>query len=80
MNIVLKGRIKEIVELMVKQGYANSQSEAVRLAVFEFGKEYVSEIELVNKKLDRIDTQIKEGKRKLLNEKQALGKYSKYLK
>jgi len=35
---------------------------------------------LVSRKLDRIDRDIKAGKRKLLNSKQALGKYAKYLK
>jgi len=38
------------------------------------------EIELVNRKLDRIKREIKQGKRKLLNSEQALGKYAKYLK
>lgn len=33
-----------------------------------------NEIDLINKKLARIDSEIKEGKRKLLNEKEALGK------
>ena len=38
------------------------------------------EIELVNRKLDRINREIKQGKRKLLNSEQALGEYAKYLK
>ena len=38
------------------------------------------EIELVNRKLDRINREIKQGKRKLLNSKEALGEYAKYLK
>ncbi len=39
-----------------------------------------SEEELVKRKIDWIDAEIKAGKRKLLNSKQALGKYAKYLK
>ncbi|MEK6941283.1 MAG: hypothetical protein AABW85_00290 [archaeon] len=38
------------------------------------------EIELVNRKLDQINIEIKQGKRKLLNSEQALGEYAKYLK
>jgi len=79
-NIIFKGRVKEILESMVEQGYANSQSEAARLAVVQFGEKHFNETELVNKKLDFIDEQIKKGKRKVLNAEQALGKYSKHLK
>ena len=80
MNIVLRGRIKQILESMVEEGFANTRSEAVRLAVISFGEEHFSEEELVNRKLDVLDGKIKEGKRKLLNADQALGSYSKYLK
>ena len=38
------------------------------------------EIELVNRKLDRLDKLAKQGKRKTLNSEQALGRYAKYLK
>lgn len=80
MNVTLRGKTKEILESMVSKGYANTQSEAIRLAIIDFGKEHLSETELVNRKLDWIDQQIKDGKRKLLTPKQALGKYAKYLK
>ncbi|MCX6802041.1 MAG: hypothetical protein NT067_02915 [Candidatus Diapherotrites archaeon] len=80
MNVILRGKTKQIVESLVKEGYANSQSEAVRMAILDFGEKHLSEVELVNRKLDRLDKEIKTGKRKLLNADQALGKYSKYLK
>jgi Arc/MetJ-type ribon-helix-helix transcriptional regulator len=80
MNVILRGRIKNIVKTMVDEGYANSQSEAVRLAIVDFGEHYISEEELVNSKLDRIDAEIKIGKRKLIGAEEALGKYTKYLK
>lgn len=38
------------------------------------------EIELINKKLDYIDAEAKAGRRKVLNSKEALGEYEKYLK
>lgn len=80
MNVILRGRTKEIVETLVKEGYANSQSEAVRLAIVDFGQHHLNEVELVNRKLDRIDQDIKAGKRKLLTADEALGSYAKYLK
>jgi Arc/MetJ-type ribon-helix-helix transcriptional regulator len=80
MNVVLKGVTKQIVEEMVKAGYANTKSEAIRLSITNFRQNRMNEEELVNRKLDRIDEQVKTGKRKLLNAKQALGPYSKHLK
>ena len=80
MNVILRGKTKEIAETMVKEGYANTQSEAIRLALVDFGQHYLSEVELVNRKLDRIDEEIKSGKRKLLASEEALGSYAKHLK
>jgi membrane-bound ClpP family serine protease len=79
-NVDFRGRTKQILESMVEEGYANTQSEAARLAIIQFGEEHFSEMELVNKKLDNIDQDIKAGKRKLLNSDEALGNYAKYLK
>jgi len=80
MNVILRGRTKEIVENMVEEGYANSQSEAVRMAIVDFGQHHLSEAELVNRKLDKLNKEIDEGKSKLLTPEQALGKYAKFLK
>ena len=55
MNVALRGKPKEIVETMVEEGYANTKSEAIRMALIKFGEEHLSEEELVSKKLDRID-------------------------
>lgn len=65
---------------MVEKGYANTQSEAIRMAIMDFGQHHLNEEEMINKKLDKIDSQISKGKRKLLNSSEALGEYSKYLK
>ncbi|PIU22546.1 MAG: hypothetical protein COT14_00710 [Candidatus Diapherotrites archaeon CG08_land_8_20_14_0_20_30_16] len=81
MNVVLRGVTKEYLDIMVEDGYANTQSEAIRMAIVYFGKEHLNkEIELVNKKLDYIDAEAKAGRRKVLNSKEALGEYEKYLK
>ena len=79
MNVVLRGITKQFVEEMVKEGYANTQSEAIRLSIINFRQNRMNEEELVNRKLDRMDEQMRTGKRKLLNAKQALGPYSKRL-
>lgn len=80
MNVILRGKTKDIVKTMVEEGYVNSQSEAIRLALVNFGERFLGEVEIVNRKLDRIDQDIKVGKRKLLDSGQALGEYAKYLK
>ena len=80
MNVGLRGKTKEIVETMVEEGYANTKSEAVRLAIIKFGEEHLSEEELVSRKLDRINAEIKAGKRKLLTAEEALGVHAKHLK
>ncbi|MFH1234410.1 MAG: hypothetical protein V1493_02255 [Candidatus Diapherotrites archaeon] len=80
MNVILRGKTKQIVESLVKEGYANSQSEAVRMAILDFGEKHLSEVELVNRKLDRLNQEIKEGKRRLLGPEEALGPHAKNLK
>jgi hypothetical protein len=65
---------------MVTEGYANTKSEAIRLAILNFGEEHGTEEALVKGKLDKIDSRISEGKRKLLNAKEALGTYAKHVR
>lgn len=79
MNVILRGKTREIIQDMVAKGYANSQSEAIRLAIIWFGEKRMDETALVNAKLDRIDSDIASGKRKLLKAKDALGEYAKHL-
>jgi Arc/MetJ-type ribon-helix-helix transcriptional regulator len=79
-NVILRGKTKEIVELMVKDGYANSQSEAIRIAILNFEEKYLSGDEKVIRRLDNLDEEIKSGKKRLLGAKEALGEYSKFLK
>lgn len=79
MNVNLRGITKQILENMVKEGYASTLSEAIRLAIISFGESH-SEEHLVKRKLDRIDNNIKVGKRKVLSPGEALGKYVKFTK
>ncbi len=79
MNVILRGKALQIINSMVKNGYANTKSEAIRLAVLSFWDRRTEEEILVSRKLDRIDKDVREGKRKTLNAKEALGEYAKYL-
>ena len=38
MNVNLRGKVLQILEDIVAEGYANTKSEAIRLAILEFGK------------------------------------------
>lgn len=80
MNVNLRGRTRQILDSMVEEGYANTLSEAIRLAIISFGKTHISDEQLVSRKLDRIDKEIREGKRKVLGAEEALGYYAKHLK
>ena len=80
MNVSLRGRVQQILDIMIKEGYANTKSEAIRLAILNFGEKHVGEELLVNEKLDEIDNKIREGRRKVLGVRQALGIYVKHVK
>ena len=80
MNVTLRGKILQILDTMVREGYANTKSEAIRLAILDFGEEHISEEVMVKEKLDKIDRGIRDGKRKVLGSKEALGVYAKYAK
>lgn len=80
MNVTLRGRVHQILDSMVADGYANTKSEAIRLAILNFGEGHNIEEILIREKLDKIDSRIRDGKRKLLTTKQALGAYAKHAK
>jgi Arc/MetJ-type ribon-helix-helix transcriptional regulator len=81
MNVVLRGKVLQILDGMVVEGYANTKSEAIRLAILDFGEARgVEEKTLVKEKLDKIDSRISAGERKPLTAKEALGAYAKHAK
>jgi Arc/MetJ-type ribon-helix-helix transcriptional regulator len=80
MNVTLRGRVLQALDQIVEEGYANTKSEAIRLAILDFAEKHESEDVLVSRKLDRINREIREGKRKLVGKKEALGVYAKYVK
>ncbi len=80
MNVNLRGKALQALEDIVAEGYANTKSEAIRLAILDFGRKNVGEVDIVERKLDKIDREISAGKRKLLNADEAMGRYAKYLR
>jgi len=78
MNVDFRGKTKQILESMVEEGYANTQSEAARLAIIQFGEEHFNEVELVNRKLDRLNREIEEGKRVRIVETKPLSKMKRW--
>ncbi|MCD6522563.1 MAG: hypothetical protein J7K68_02350 [Candidatus Diapherotrites archaeon] len=79
-TVKFTGIIEQILEKAVELGIAKTKTEALRLAVLELNNKYNLlerniEDELAIKKMQKIDREIAKGRRKLLSEKQALGKY-----
>ena len=79
MNVNLRGKTLQIIDNMVSTGFANTKSEAIRLAILNFGKEHEEEIQ-VSRKIAKINSEIAKGKRRLLTAEEALGAYAKHLK
>ncbi len=74
MNVSMSGVADHVLEQMIKLGFARTKSEAIRYAVLRFGEEFglIDENQLVKRKLDRIDKEIEEGKRRVLSYEEAL--------
>lgn len=82
----LDGAVADVLERLVGLGYFRTRSEAIRVGVLELGKEFnvlrdPQELEdmMAAAKMEKIDGEIKSGKRRVLSEDEALGKYRKEL-
>ncbi|VVB74963.1 Uncharacterised protein [uncultured archaeon] len=75
MNVNLRGATKQVLDIMIEKGFAATQSEAIRLAVFWFGQNKLEENELAAKKMAKIHAQIKSGKHKVVSAKKAAKMY-----
>jgi len=78
----LQGPQELILEKVVDLGIFKTKSEAIRSAINDLGKEHnlfkdaqSLEDELVSRKMMRIDNEIKQGKRKVLSEKEVKKQY-----
>lgn len=87
MNLKLDGLSEEVVNIVVSRGIASNKTEAIRLMVLHYNEHFgirpmnsYLEDALAVRKMQKIDREIDAGRRKVLNAKEALGKYAKYLK
>ena len=78
----LEGAQELIVEKMTHTGMFKNKSEVIRAGILELGKRHKVyknfkelEDELVLRKMIKIDTEIKQGKRKVWTEEQVKKKY-----
>jgi predicted DNA-binding protein len=88
MNITLKldGFPEHLIERMIELGLASNKTEAVKLAILDYNhhhkieslEQYIEDM-LAVRKMQQIDEEIQEGKRKIISKEEALGKYAKYL-
>ena len=87
LNLRIEGFPEEILNLMVEKKIASNKTEAIRLALLHYNEHFgikttrqYLEDELAVRKMQKIDSEIAAGKRKLLTAKEALGEeYSKML-
>jgi len=77
--VKLDGAVAIILEKLVSLGYFKTKSEAIRSGILGLGKEYRVinspediEAELVIRKAQRIESEIKQGKRKTISLDDAL--------
>jgi len=78
----LDGSVEEILQRLLKAGFFKTKAEAVRAGLIELGnkyrtiksnEEYLDELAVA--KLERIDEEIKKGKRKVYTEEEVRKKY-----
>jgi len=87
LNLKLEGVQEEIVTDLVDRGIAASKSEAIRMMILHYNEHFKIrpleqewEDELAVKRMEKIDKEIKQGKRRTMSAKEAMGeKYSKML-
>lgn len=74
------GVVADILDRIIESGRASNRTEAIRLALLEYEKNFRDEEDrLAVEKMQRIDKEIEEGKRKVLSKEEALGKYAHLL-
>ena len=84
-TIKFTGALEQILSGAVERGFAKTKTEALRMAVLELNNKYglleqAKLDELAVKKMQRIDKEIAEGKRKVFTEAQVRKKYPEFFK
>lgn len=83
MSVSTDGFIDLVLNKAVELGIAKTKNEALRMGVLSFNKEYGIvkdiELELVAKKLEKEEAEMKRKNKKYLSEKEAMKKYKHLL-
>ncbi len=78
-NVHVSGVVEKVIEKMIKQGYAASKTEAIRLSLLNFAEEHEllkeKSVEGLEDELDfavaqKFEKELKSGKAKLKGEKE----------
>lgn len=82
MSLRLDGFTKQIVDELVHTGVAPDRNEAIRMMIRHYNEHFnikpINEFmqdQLAVKKMQKIDEEIKQGKRKVISEEEFLKKY-----
>jgi Arc/MetJ-type ribon-helix-helix transcriptional regulator len=82
MLIRVEGAVEKVLNRLVEAGFFKTKTEAIRAGILELGREYSivkskEEIldELAVAKMQRMEEQLRTGKRKTLTEEQVKKKY-----
>lgn len=80
MNVNLSPYYEDKLERLVKKGIGGNKTEVVRFAIAVLEQKVDDEEDMLAiKRMMDMDADLKSGKTKLVTEKEALGKYAKYL-
>jgi hypothetical protein len=78
-TLQFKGVPEVILDKAVELGLARSKTDAIRMGIFALNKEYNIikdiELEMVGRKIEQQEKEMKKKGLKYLNEKEALSKY-----
>ena len=87
LNMKLEGFPEEVLNTIVDKGIASNKTEAIRLLILHYNEHYgikqlsqYLEDQTVVRKVQFLEKEAKEGKRKTLSEEEALAKYKHLLK
>lgn len=66
----LEGMVEKVLERLIGEGYYKTKSEAIRAGILELGREYAliggREAELVSRKIDYMEAEVRSGKKKMI--------------
>lgn len=74
-NVHLNGELEMFVNTYIKRGLASTKAEVMRQGILSLMKNEPSDFELAVRKMQNIDKEIEEGKRKVISEEEFLSRH-----